>query len=91
MFIVFLHLIKDIFARITRTDPVIELQWRELFKPNPLMYISEGNFHRKKKESDFDPFKLDASIIPYVNKNIRLLNKTLIEYQFSSLPETYLK
>ena len=51
----------------------------------------EGNFHRKKKELDFDPFKHDRSIIPYVNKNIQLLNKTLLEYQFSSLPETYLK
>ena len=56
-----------------------------------LIWNSEGNFHRKKKESDFDPFKHDKSIIPYVNKNIQLLNKTLLEYQFSSLPETYLK
>ena len=62
-----------------------------VFKTNLSMYISEGNFHRKKKDSDFDPFKQDASIIPYVNRNIRLLNKTLLEYQFSSLPETYLK
>jgi len=52
---------------------------------------SQGEFKRGKKTLEFDPYRLDESLVPRVNSRILLLNETLQKYNLPTIPDFYLK